>query len=178
MTEKILTLLRHAKAETGSSTQDDKARGLTERGVKATEYIGRYMREKALSPDKVLCSSAIRTTETLMKIERVYNHTLPVEYSDKLYLASAGEILNVIASVDAGVHHLMVVAHNPGVHELCLKLARDGDEKLIDKMAIKFPTCALATFKCHTPDWGVLKDARCKLLDFATPKMLGQEITG
>lgn len=178
MSEKILTILRHAKAETGTASQDDKSRGLTERGIKATEFIGRYMREKALSPDKVLCSSAIRTTETLMKIERVYNHTLPVEYLDKLYLASAGEILNVISGVSVGVNHLMIVGHNPGIHELAMKLAKEGDDKLIDKMALKFPTCAIATFKCHAPDWGILRDARCELVDFASPKMLGQEIAG
>src|SRR6185369_15085974 len=152
VSQKILTLLRHAKAETGGSSQDDKARGLTERGVKATEYIGKYLVEKGIVPDKVLCSSAIRTTETLVKIERAMNRPLSVEYMDKLYLASAGEMLNVIAGVSDEVKHLMIVGHNPGLHELCIKLAKGGDEKLIDKMSIKFPTCAVATFKCHVPD--------------------------
>lgn len=175
---KILTLLRHAKAETGGSSQEDKARDLTGRGVRATEYIGRYMAEKGLYPDQVLCSSALRTTETLLKVERALNRPLPVTYMNALYLASAGEMLNVIADVPAEVGHLMVVGHNPGVHELAMKLAKAGSESLIDTMAIKFPTCAIATFACHAPDWATLATARTELVDFVSPKMLGQEITG
>jgi phosphohistidine phosphatase len=176
VTQKTLTLLRHAKAEAGASGQEDKARGLTERGVRGTEIIGKYLSEKGLQPDKVLCSSSIRTTETFLKVERAINRPLPVEYSDKLYLASAAEMLNLIATVPGTVQHLMVVAHNPGIHELCIKLAKEGDEQLIEKMTVKFPTCAVATFTCHAPDWGTLKVARCKLVDFVSPKMLGQEI--
>lgn len=176
--QKTLYLLRHAKAENGASSQDDKSRGITARGIKATEYIGKYMRERQIEPQKVLCSSAIRTTETLMKIEHACNQTFPVEYSDKLYHASAAEMLNVIAQVDASVNALLVVGHNPGIHELAMKLAKAGDESLIDKMAIKFPTCAIATFTCHMPDWGTLRQARTELVDFVSPKMLGQEIVG
>ena len=101
---------------------------------------------------------------------------LPVEDVEKLYLASAGEMLNIIAAAPADVQHLLVIAHNPGMHELCVKLAKGGDEKLIDKMMIKFPTCAIATFACHAPDWASVHKARCELLDFISPKMLGQVI--
>lgn len=174
--QKTLILLRHAKTETGSAGQDDKARRLIPRGNEATRIIGNWLVEKGLIPDYVLCSDAIRTTETVLGIEHAYKRPLPVNYTPKLYLASANEILNVIEAVPENVSRLMVVAHNPGVHELAMKLARNGDDSLIDKMAIKFPTCAVATFACHTPDWATIRSARTELSDFVSPKMLGQVI--
>jgi len=174
---KTLILLRHAKTETGSPGQDDRDRHLVERGQKATQIVGNHLRQLSIRPDMTLCSTAVRTTETWFGIEQVYRDTLPVTYSDKLYLASAGEILSVIAehATDA-VEQLLVVSHNPGIHELAMKLCHSGDEELIERMSIKFPTCASAIFRCHTPDWQVLSHARCELVDFKSPRMLGQEI--
>jgi phosphohistidine phosphatase len=172
-----LVLLRHAKTEAGSASQGDKARCLVPRGMEATQIMGSYLRRRGFMPQLVLCSTAQRTVDTLAGIERAYGRPLPVQYVDALYLASAGEILNVVAAqVPEGIHELMVVGHNPGIHELSLKLAARGDEALIDRLALKFPTCASATFNCRTADWANLRHSECELTDFATPKLLGQVI--
>jgi len=174
--QKTLILLRHAKTEAGSSHQDDQSRKLIERGLKATRIVGSYMRKNCMQPQLVLCSTAIRTTETLLGIEHEYAAPLPVKYIEKLYLASAAEMLNIIATATDDISELLVIGHNPGIHELCMKLAKSGDEALIDRMAIKFPTCAVARFICHTPDWATIRDARTELVSFVSPKMLGQVI--
>jgi phosphohistidine phosphatase len=176
MSKKILTLLRHAKAETGAAQQDDKERRLIARGQEATHIVGKYLRKAFAAPDKVLCSAAIRTTETLLGIEQAYGVPLPVAYLDALYLASAREIIGLIEEHGEVAQHVMIVGHNPGIHELAVKLCGSGDASLIDTLAIKFPTCAAATFHCHMPDWQSFRSARTELVAFQSPKMLGQKI--
>ena len=62
--KKTLTLLRHAKAEAGTATQDDHQRGLMERGMEAAEAMGKHMLRHGIMPDKVLCSTAERAVKT------------------------------------------------------------------------------------------------------------------
>ena len=168
--KKTLTILRHAKAETGAPHQDDHSRRLVERGVEAAQIMGAYLFRQGVAPAKVICSDAARTRETWAQIES--NYPAPnVEFSRKFYLASANEMLSHLSSLPEVVTSVMMIAHNPGVHQLCLKLAKEGDEDLIDAMHLKFPTCALAIIGVES-SWGDIHGAHGTLLDFVTPKML------
>jgi phosphohistidine phosphatase len=170
--QKTLYILRHAKAQEGQSGQEDHDRQLNARGIEAAKQMGKYLHKQKFWPDKVLCSTSARTVETLMKIEEVYKHPLPVEYSDKLYLASANGMLNVVASVPEEVSSLMLIGHNPGMHQLCVKLARVGDAKLLEKLLLKFPTCALAVIDLGSVPWRDVGKVKGELKNFITPKML------
>ena len=48
----------------------------------------------------------------------------------------------------------MVIAHNPGIHELALHLAGDGDDDSLRRLRTKFPTGALATMDLGDGEWG------------------------
>lgn len=169
--KKTLYILRHAKAETGRPSQDDHQRGLNERGIEACDIMGKYMVRHGIVPDRVLCSTAERAYNTWARVQEAYKESPPVEYSEQLYLASANEVLKHVAHTPENVKSLMVVGHNPGLHQLCLKLARTGDEKLLDVLMLKFPTCALATLN-YDGKWTDIPSARCELKGFITPKML------
>ena len=95
---------------------------------------------------------------------------ITVEYSEKAYLASGNELLNLIAAIPETVGRLLVVGHNPGLHQLCLKLAQDGDEKLLDAVALKFPTCTFAAIALGHSAWKDVARARGELKLFVTPK--------
>ena len=171
-TPKTLYILRHAKAETGSATQEDHARGLVERGAKAAQIMGAYLFRHGIRPDKVICSDAMRTRQTWANIESIYPVPLNVEYSAKLYLSSANEMLPSLATLPDIVTSVLIIAHNPGLHQLCLKLAKEGDEDLLDQMHLKFPTCSFAVLDCGMISWDDVDSARATLLDFVTPRML------
>jgi phosphohistidine phosphatase len=90
----------------------------------------------------VLCSSAVRTQETLELIRSALaGATVAVE--DELYGASSDELLGRIRAVPDEVASVMVIGHNPGLHQLALVLAASGGER--DRLREKFPTAALAT---------------------------------
>ncbi len=169
--QKTLYILRHAKAETGLPYQDDHSRKLVERGVEAARIVGAYMFRKGIKPDKVFCSDAARTRETWAQIEGVY-HSPNVEYTRKLYMASANEMLQTLTMLPEAVKSVLLIAHNPGVHQICLKLAHDGDSNALDVMFLKFPTCSLAIIDLGDVKWGDVVNANGHLVDFITPKML------
>lgn len=169
---KILYILRHAKTEIGTPQQGDHERKLVSRGIEAAQIMGAYMFGKGIRPDKIFCSDAARTRETWAQIAPVYNRPMNVEYSPKLYLSSANEMLGMLATLPEQVTSALIVAHNPGVHQICLKLAKEGDEDVLDNMFLKFPTCALATIDLNDTAWRDIANARGTLQDYVTPKML------
>lgn len=112
--------------------------------------MGAYLAEKGMMPDMVLCSSATRTRETLQFL----GWAVPTILSEKLYLASAGEILAQLQQMDDAVKHVMIIGHNPGMHELVVRLMEDAkDEKDIKRLAAKFPTCAYAHLSLDLDAW-------------------------
>lgn len=171
-TQKILYILRHAKTETGSLSQQDHDRALVERGEKAAQILAGYLFKHNIRPDKVLCSDAVRTKQTWKHIAALYPQPVNVEYSAKCYQASANELIGELSKLPDPVKSVMVVAHNPGVHQLALKFSHAGDERLLDILHMKYPTCAMATISLGEVMWHELADARGVLTDFVTPKML------
>lgn len=170
--QKILYILRHAKAQEGGGGQEDHERELNERGIRAARHMGKYLAKHKIWPDKVLCSTARRTTETLLKIEEAYLEHLPVEYTDKMYLASANGMLTLIAGMPEEAGKIMLIGHNPGLHQLVLKLAQSGGEKSLERLAEKFPTCAFAEINLGNIHWRDIGKARGELVQLITPKDL------
>jgi phosphohistidine phosphatase len=169
VTKKTLYILRHAKAETGSAAQEDHDRALNERGLQAATAMGNYLARRKMQPSQVFCSTAQRTRQTLQQLH--LQPAPPVTYSEKLYLASAGEILQLLSELPETTASVMVVGHNPGFHQLSLKLAKTGNEGMLDNLYLKFPTCSLAVIETEAP-WADIAHACGKLLEFTTPKML------
>ena len=92
----------------------------------------------------MLCSSAIRTRETL---ERLQFDDAPVLIEEQLYGAGAGALLGRVSAVPSEVQTLVVIAHNPGIEDLAHLLA-EADDRLA--AAGKFPTAAVADLEFAT----------------------------
>ncbi len=169
---KILYVLRHAKAEAGFSNQADHSRRLVERGIEAAQITGAYLFRQQIKPEAVICSDAARARETWRQIEAIYSSPLNVEFTAQLYMASAGELFRYLSGLPDNINSALIIGHNPGLHQLCLMLAADGDEDILDAMHLKFPTCALAAINLGDISWHDIEQSTGKLIDFVTPKML------
>jgi len=169
--QKILYILRHAKAEVGTAAQDDHERELAPRGLKDANAMGKYLAAQKIHPGKVLCSTAVRARQTLDQLQGVFRDKLTVEYTPKLYMASAKDILKLIAATPGDVSSLLIVGHNPGFHELSLVLAKQGDGDMLEDIRLKFPTCAFAALALDT-QWPEVAHARGTLKQFVVPKEL------
>ena len=116
--------MRHAKAEPSFAGGDDLGRGLTERGKADAFATSADLMTKGLAPDIVLASPARRTIET-WKAASVL-HTAKFEILEGLYLAEPDTLLATIELYAAKANRLMIIGHNPGLHQLSLDLLGVG----------------------------------------------------
>lgn len=155
-----LVLLRHAKAAANSDTGEDFDRPLAQRGRDDAPVVGKALRDAGADPELVLVSAARRTRETWTLIAPNFP-AAKVEFREDLYLAEAADLLQ--AAEEAAAQRVMVVSHNPGLHELASRLAR-GMSAAESKLRAKYPTCAASIFTKTG------ENASWKFQDFITPK--------
>jgi phosphohistidine phosphatase len=167
--KKTLIILRHGKAASGSADGDDAARPLTSIGQNEAANVAHYLLNHGFSIDMALCSSAVRTRQTLACLVELGVSPADTQFVDSLYLASPGDVLHSIEALPQSCHTLLVVGHNPGLHELATQLASSGQDALLQDIALHFPTCALAVITFEMQDWADTGDARGTLDAFVTP---------
>lgn len=151
---KTLWLLRHAKSSWDDPALSDHDRPLAPRGRKAGKRMRRWAADHRVRPDLVLCSTAERAQATLELV-------LPglgspeVELEVALYHASAEFLLDRLHAVEASLDSVLLIGHNPGLHDLAHLLAPPGPEEV--------PTAALVELRLEVDGW---QDARpgCALL--------------
>jgi len=168
---RLLVLLRHAKSSWRDSELGDRDRPLNARGHQTGRLLAAHFAHQA-PPDLVLCSSALRTRETFAHIVRAYPAAPPVLMEDGLYLAESQAIMQRIEAVPDSVETLLVIGHNPGLQELASTLARHGKRRDRDRLADKFPTGALASFRI-AGRWRDIAHAPLALKSYVTPRDLG-----
>jgi phosphohistidine phosphatase len=161
-----LLFLRHAKSSWDDPKLADRDRPLSKRGRRAAARMRSAIGELGLMPDVVLVSPSRRTLETLAALEP-WDDAPVVEQIDGLYLATAQQLLTVLRDVNETVRSVMLIGHNPGMHELAVQLSGVSDGRL----AAGFPTAALAEFSIGT-QWRQLDQAGTRLNRFLTPKDL------
>jgi phosphohistidine phosphatase len=163
---KRVYLLRHARSSWKDTELPDHDRPLAGRGKRAAKAIFQHMRAQELEPELVLCSTARRARETLERIEPALGRA-PVRVEGELYGATAGELLARLRRLPDDVRSVLVIGHNPGMHELALELA--GPEPELEG---KFPTAALATLTFDGSAWGELGPGAAELVELTRPRDL------
>jgi phosphohistidine phosphatase len=164
-----LFLLRHAKSSWDEPGLADRERPLAARGRKASKLIGGHLREEGIAPELVLCSPSVRTRETLKRLG--LGDGAEVRIEDELYGASADELLAVLRDLPDELDSVMLIGHNPGIEDLTIRLAGEGEELV--RVRDKFPTAALATLELDT-SWRGLAPGGAELVAFVKPKELSR----
>jgi phosphohistidine phosphatase len=170
-----LLLLRHAKSSWDDPKLSDRDRPLNKRGRRAAVAMREAMRDLGLYPDLVLVSTARRTQETLAALEP-WDETPLIEPMDTLYLATARHLLDALQGTNETVRSVMLIGHNPGIHELGVLLAGPRESDQSRRLREGFPTAALAEFAIGNP-WASLEAGGGQLVRFLTPRDL-PESTG
>lgn len=164
-----LALLRHAKSSWDAKDIDDFDRALNNRGRAAAPVMGAVLKQLHFAPERILCSPAKRTRETLSLISPFVKDA-EVTFDDQLYLTSPETLYARLKAVPVGTKRVLMIGHNPGMHGLALMLAGTGDAKSISRLEDKFPTAALATFTFPQVTWRDLTPASGHLEAFITPR--------
>jgi phosphohistidine phosphatase len=172
-TARQLIVLRHAKSAWPDGVPDHD-RPLAGRGRRDAPAAGRWLAESGHVPDRVLCSTAQRARETWQLAEAELGTHPETTFEDKVYGATVTELLDLAHETPSGVRTLMFVGHDPAMRELTLELAssmRPGEASALDRVAVKFPTAAIAVL-AFTGSWPGLGPGKARLADFVVPSDL------
>jgi phosphohistidine phosphatase len=167
-----LLLMRHAKSSWDDPKLPDHARPLNPRGRAAAIAMRGVMRDLGLEPDLILVSSSRRTLQTLGALEP-WDETPLVEPLDTLYLATGSALLAALNTVAETARSVLLIGHNPGLHDLALALAGplDTANSAMRNLGEGYPTGALAEFTVPGP-WHSLAEGTARLVRFVAPRDL------
>jgi phosphohistidine phosphatase len=138
--------------------------------------MGQWLaRHPKVSPDLVLCSTAARTRETLAVLAE-QGLAAPVRFERELYLAEPPAILGCVARVAPATERVMIIGHNPGIHEFARALighigARPAARLAFDRMREKYPTGALTVIAFpHIGGWRDVAPGKGRFESFTRPR--------
>lgn len=162
----VLILMRHAKAVREHEAASDRARGLTPRGRREAADAAEAMRVQGFSPSAVRASAAVRTVETSVIVGGVVAPDKEARFVDQLYLAGVETIWEDAmrgATANGGDAVVLVVGHNPGLHELAITLVeRSGDRSTLARAFLgDMPTSAWIAFEVDDEE---LDSTRARIL--------------
>lgn len=167
-----LLLLRHAKTESAEPGRDDRARVLVERGRTEAAQIGAYMASHALVPDRIIVSPAARSQETWKHMAALMRPAPATSTLEQIYDATPEDIVGAILETPANVERLLIVGHNPGLHEVALALIASGNIDARESLRENLPTAGLIVIDFAYDDWSKLHPQSGRLERFVTPKAL------
>lgn len=169
-----LLLLRHTKSDWPAGIRD-RDRPLAARGRRAAPLMGRVLVERGLIPDRVLVSTAKRTTET-WALARAGHGELPDGIGEpRIYEAPAFLLATVVRETPEEVATLLVVGHNPGMEDLAFELVGSGEAAARARLSRKYPTGGLAVIACAIDSWRDLARHCGRLEAFVVPRDLDDE---
>jgi len=170
---KHVWVLRHAKAEPGAPGGDDHDRALTDRGRRQGKALRDLLPSLADGerplPELVLCSTARRARQTAAAVLDALGPAVVLEEERALYQADADDIVDRLRLVPDEVVGVMVVGHNPTLHEVCFDLVSADDVEGIERLEAGFPTAALAVIALDTGCWADLATRSGHLDELVVP---------
>jgi len=169
-TQKKLILLRHGQAKNAGASESDAARELTEKGKNDAKNAGKHLQELGIIPDLVLCSPTIRTRQTLANLQESVGCDLPVVHENKIYHAGEEELKKLIAQTSEDTKNLLLVGHNPAIHQLAVFLARSAKSELVDSIYLQFLPCTMVVFSLSS-EWKDLESTPSEIFSLFLPQM-------
>lgn len=166
-----LLLLRHAKTERAEPGKPDRDRKLTKRGRADAPIIGAYMARHDLVPDLVLVSPVARSEETWALVAKTFAKEPRVVKDERIYNADPEKLIAIIRKT-RDARALLVVGHNPGLHDLAVGLIASGDVEARERVSEKLPTSGLVVIDLPFEDWSLLHPNAGRLERFVSPRSI------
>jgi len=138
--QRQLIVMRHAKAGELPGGPDVQ-RALRPRGRRNSSAAGRWLAERGLVPDLVLCSHARRARQTWRYVSAELPGEPAVINDRRLYDADATDLIEIFTETQAPVRSLMYVGHNPAAADVA---------EMLTGAPVDFPTAAIAVIDLAT----------------------------
>ncbi len=146
-----LTLLRHGKAQSIDACAEDYERALTRRGSIEAQKMAERIVRRGLIPDLILVSPAERAWATAEIIASACElDDKQLQCARELYLGTPEATWRLLGNRDAGLTHIMICGHNPGLSEVASRFGPKPERR-------ELPTAGIATALWHNAQWSTLQ---------------------
>jgi phosphohistidine phosphatase len=109
--------------------------------------------------------------QTLETFGGAYGQLPEIRFDQELYLAGFAALRRCLALLDAEIGTVLLVGHNPGLHQLVLELAAP-DDGLRGRVVENLPTAAVAILEIPIRSWGDLGQGTARIVDLVFPREL------
>ena len=165
---KTLILIRHAKSSWKHPDLPDLLRPLNKRGQRDAPVMGGRLAKREVEPDLIASSPATRAIATAEAMAQEIGYPEEdIRVDERLYEASAFDLLEIIQGLDNALEHVMLIGHNPGLTELANDLGCDVDN---------IPTCGVVELQFDIGSWALVGDVDPIHIDFDYPKNRSQKL--
>jgi phosphohistidine phosphatase len=161
--EHRLLVLRHGQAGVAPAGGADIDRPLSGAGRRASAALAALVGQ--LRPEVVLCSSALRTRQTMEALD--LDPEVAVSLEPALYDADADDLLDAVREVDDEPATVLVIGHNPGVRQLAVEIA--GAERIPS-----FPPATLAVLDLDVARWFETAPGAGRLISLHIPDRMAE----
>ena len=170
--------MRHAKSDwtasaPGEPPLPDKDRPLSRRGKRDAPLMATWMAANGLDPDLIICSTAVRTRQTLALTKKTIDcERQNIQQREDLYLARSDDLIELARSIPDDIRHLMMLGHNPGLRDAAIMLIGAGDVELRRALSSKLPTAGVVVIDFAFDQWRSISPGSGTLRIFMAPKRL------
>ncbi len=160
---KRLLLVRHAKSDWDDPALADFERPLNNRGHKIAPQMATRLLKKDLQPHLLVSSPALRAISTANYFADVFGmlHS-DILQKKEIYEATSSALQKLVNNFDNQFDYIMLIGHNPGLTDLCVKLA--------NAHVYNIPTCGMAMIEFAFEDWNLVSSGTGRLVFFDYPK--------
>ncbi len=149
---RILYLVRHAQAVSGTIHLSDKDRALTERGTNDAINVGMKLQSENSNINLIVSSPAARAQATARLIAKQISLDITmIQLSESIYSSDKIEIVKLLNTVDESAKTILLVGHYPTIIELHNYLSSTKSLATMD-------TAELCALKFEMP-WSEISEA-------------------
>ena len=161
---KTLHIIRHAKSSWENDFLADIDRPLNERGIRTCHLMAQYIYDAGCGFENVYCSPAVRAQSTIELIsEQITDTVVKWQIDRELYTFDSGDLLRWLRAVEDSISEIVIVAHNPGLTDLCNDLSNSDIRNI--------PTCGYVQLVTEEDcRWQDISKDTFKLTVFLKPK--------
>jgi len=136
--------------------------------------MGAHFAGTDLRVDRIVSSTAVRAGSTARLFRDAFDRQIPLTSRAELYHAAVRDLLTIALEECNGDNgaRIMLVGHNPGMHDLARFLCDEGDPDAVSRLRAKFPTAALAEFDLSIRAGPEIAPDSGRLIRFVRPKDL------
>ena len=142
---KSIILFRHGKSDWHTKYTLDHDRPLNKRGINSAKKMGQYLASIDQIPEKIICSTALRTKATAQIAIKNGNWDINIEFNKSIYHCSAKLLLHIAQQQSSKLKTICFIGHEPSFSSFIIQST--------NLKTVKFPTAAMAKIDFTTDQW-------------------------